>query len=123
MSELAFIRKAERLLRDKWAYSSEYDISDRVLSGIHMSSSSMRKSVTWVPGVSVGLILIASLFLVNFSDTFAWVEIAMGDVFVIPVNIVLGLILSAYIAAFIASQISRLSSYMHPEFKNHSVKR
>lgn len=118
MSELSDIRKAERMLQDKWFFSPEYDLSPRVLSQIRATSYATRKSTTWIPGLSVGVVLVASLFLVNFSDTFAWIELAMGDTFIIPVNIVLGLIISAYLAAFIASQIQRLSQYTH-----HGVKR
>jgi cytochrome c oxidase assembly factor CtaG len=113
MNELTAVRDIERMLRDKWPAASSPDFSHAVMSRLPSPSVPERKKTSWIPGFSGGVVIVSSLFLVNFSDSFAWMVRVMGDEFVIPVNIVLGLCLTCYLGGCIASQSSRLSHYLH----------
>ncbi len=106
-----------RLLEEKSIWEMDKDIKDNVMDKIQRQSVFAEKRISGLKWVVIGIIIFASMFLINFSESFMWLKEQFGSSFVIPMSIVLGLVLTVYLMLFTSSNIDFLEKYLHLIYK------
>lgn len=105
------------LLADMRSFESvpaDFDMTDRIMRSILALNSNVpieAKNVSMLKWIAVGCLILFSMVVVRFSKTYIWIKAAYGDYFDAPMYLVFGIILTAYIALFIASHIDQLSHF------------
>ena len=99
------------------SFVTQKDMTDAIMAEVYKHENLYEHNVSYFKWISVGSIIIASRFLVSFSDTHIWLNSHFGINFEIPLNIVLGLVISIYLILFIASHIDDLKKAIHFPFK------
>ena len=91
----------------------EIDISNSIMekiSELHIIHEQNVSSVKWL---TVGSIILASIFLLPFSESLSWLRIHFAGNLEIPLSIVLGLVISIYAIIYIATHLDELKHLMH----------
>ncbi|MBN2040815.1 MAG: hypothetical protein JW864_12300 [Spirochaetes bacterium] len=81
------------------------DMAGIIMDKISDSNIAFEKHISFYRWLFAGLVISASMFLIPYSDSFAWLKQHFGSGLEIPVNIVLGLVVTSYAASFIGTHI------------------
>ena len=81
------------------------NITDRIMAGIKARGVTYSRKVPLFNWVSVELILIASFFMVPFSEVTLWMKQYFGRDLEVPLNIVMGALLCLYSVIFIGTHL------------------
>lgn len=114
----AMQNKYKRLAQDQ-PFEMHRDISTSIMLEVLQSPIQYKKQVSYFKWISVGVVIVASRFLVSFSDTYIWLNQEFGGNYELPLNIVLGSVISVYSALFIGSHLKdmkRFSKYIQKKF-------
>lgn len=84
------------------------DFAARILGSIGTESETAAAPISFRNWIAVGITIIAAMILSPLSRDFGWVESTFGSNFLIPLNIVLGLVLALYCALFIGSHLAEI---------------
>jgi len=106
-SLLADMRSFEPVPED---FDMTYCIMRSILA-LHSNVPIEAKNVSMLKWIAAGLLILFSMVVVRFSKTYIWIKAAYGDYFEAPMYLVFGIILTVYIALFIASHIDELSHF------------
>ena len=112
--EAAAMRWALEMLRKEELHSAYGDISGSVMDAVRNSGNSYGRTMPLRNWVSGEVIIIASIFLVQFSDDRHWLNSFFGSNLEVPLYIVLGVLVTVYSALFVVSRLE--------EFKEKVVK-
>jgi len=104
-SEILAMRNIFRNARIHSTVAIPRDLTDSIMAKIGDSSELFEKSISFYRWLFVGIVIFASMFLISFSNSFTWLKQQFGSVLEIPVNIVLGFVISLYAASFIGTHI------------------
>ena len=86
------------------------DLSERIMAAIAAEApEKAREHVSFRNWISVGATIVAAMVLSPFGADFGWIERNFGTGFLLPVNIVLGLVLALYCALFIGTHLTEFS--------------
>ncbi len=109
--------EAERLrialadLRNAPLPVSDIDVADAVMVEIERLES-YRRDVPMYNWVGGGLAILGGIVLVSFSDSLAWLQSSFGGNFEVPLSIVLGIVITLYASAFIATHLDMAGNWM-----------
>lgn len=106
--EIDSLQQAYIALLDAAPYELPRDLSGPLYDEIAKQCPSYRREMSYTRWLVVGFILIASRIAVTFSDTLVVLQGHYGGRLDIPLNIVLGLVMSIYAALFIGTHIEEL---------------
>ena len=87
------------------------DVSDAVMAEVERLES-YRRDVPMYNWVGGGFAILVGIVLVSFSDSFAWLRGSFGRNFEMPLSIVLGIVITLYASAFIATHLDMAESWM-----------
>ncbi len=110
-AEAAALDAALRELRQTPLPGSDIDVSDAVMAEIERRES-YRRDVPMYNWVGGGLVILGSIVLVSFSDSLAWLRGSYGGNFEVPLSIVLGIVITLYASAFIATHLEMVEGWM-----------
>lgn len=110
-AEAAALDAALRELRQTPLSRRDMDVSDAVMAEIERLES-YRRDVPMYNWVGGGLAILGGIVLVSFSDSFAWLRGSFGGDFEVPLSIVLGIVITLYASAFIATHLDMAESWM-----------
>ena len=113
-SEVRAMQSAFDLLKKEEFHSSVDDLSGSVMAVVRNSGNSYGRRVHIFNWISGEVIIIASIFLVQFSDDRNWLNNFFGSNLEVPLYIVLGILVTVYSALFAVSRLG--------EFKERVVK-
>jgi hypothetical protein len=82
-----------------------------IMRAVGASGVSYSRKMPMLNWLSAGIILIASLVLVQFSETLIWLKDHFGRDLEVPLNIVLGIVFSIYSIIFIGTHLDELKDY------------
>ncbi len=110
-AEAGRIRSAVEELRRMPLPVAEIDVGDAVMAEIERMESYRRKVplYNWAAG---GMAILGGVVLVSFSDSFAWLQSSFGRNFEMPLSIVLGVVITLYASAFIATHLDAAEQWM-----------
>ncbi len=81
------------------------DLSRVIMNKIYSSSYVYKKSISSTKWVTVGSLILLSIFLIPFSDSFTWLKLYFKGSLEIPLSIVLGSVITLYAVLFIATHL------------------
>lgn len=84
------------------------DFTDKVMLNIKLRGVTYTNTVSTTNWIGAGVILLSSIFLLQYSDSFIWLKEHFGVDLELPLSIVLGLSISAYAVAFIGTHYDEL---------------
>ncbi len=107
-------------LQDTSPYSLKSNtLKNDVMEQIFKTGKEYNYQISYFKWVSVGTIIIASRFLFSYSNSHKWLSNQFGTNFDLPLNIVLGTIISVYALVFIGSHtedLKKISKYFTNKF-------
>lgn len=86
-------------------YEMFMDMTGNIMNRIEELEFYYIKSVSNFKWLSAGIIIFASIFLVQFSNSFSWLKYQFGGNLEIPINIAFGVILSVYTLFFTGAHV------------------
>ncbi|MBN2080531.1 MAG: hypothetical protein JW838_16295 [Spirochaetes bacterium] len=99
-------------LREEAPYPMDRDLCERVMAEVFNSDISYEHEVSPTQWGVVGFIILMSLFLIPFSDSFGWLRGHFGRGLELPVSIVLGLAMTIFALAGVFSHMEGLKKIM-----------
>ncbi len=116
-NEISKLMAAMDLLENDSIWKTERNITGYVMDRISLQSVYSEKRVSGIKWILIGAVIISSILLINFSDSFIWLKEQYGSNFVIPLSIVLGLAITAYMMILTLSNYDYLEKYLHYIYK------
>jgi hypothetical protein len=111
--EIFELRNLFRSLRDVTPFDMDVDLSDLVMYRIKESEINYGNTISSIKWLIVGSVIFASIFLIHFSHSLLWLKFHLGRDLLIPLNIVMGLVISIYSAFVIGAHIDKLKTFMN----------
>ncbi len=105
------------LLRNDSLYKSSYDISSSVMDIIRRESVFPAKTISGLKWVSIGSIIFLSILLINFSESFVWLKKEFGSDYTLPMSLVMGFIVTAYVTILVGCNYENIKKYMDLHLK------
>lgn len=99
-------------LREEAPYPMDRDLCEKVMKDVFTSDVSYEHEVSLTQWGVVGLIILMSLFLIPFSDSFGWLRGHFGRGLELPVSIVLGLAMTIFALVGVFSHMEGLKKLM-----------
>jgi len=81
------------------------NITDSIMLGILLTGRSYSRHVRTSHWVIAGAVILSSIFMVSYSSSANWISCHFGRSFELPLHLVLGLSISAYVSLFIGSLV------------------
>lgn len=103
--EAGAMRAALAIVRNEEPRRSYEDLSGRVMAVVRNSGNSYGRKMPLLNWISGEIILVASIVLVQFSDTRHWLNDFFGSDLEVPLYIVLGILVTLYSAMFAVSRL------------------
>lgn len=113
-AEAKRLEKGLLSLRGDFRFRSP-DFSDAVMSAIRGAPIPAPEPVSFRNWLVVGVVLLAATGLSPLGAAFEWVKSSFGTGFLVPLNIVLGLMLAGYCALFIGTHLDEFSQRLKPK--------
>jgi hypothetical protein len=99
-------------LRTQAPFAMDRDVCEKIMVDVFISRAKYEHHVSGFQWGAVGAIILISLFLIPFSDSFGWLRIRFGTGLEIPISIALGLTFSIYALAGIFSNLEGLKKFV-----------
>ena len=103
--EVAMLNSALNEIRVFNPFPMKRDMTYQIMSKINPPGLAYERKISTFNWVSAGLVILASIFLVSYSESLSWLKGQFGKNLEVPLNIVLGITISAYLIAFIGSHV------------------
>jgi len=116
-TEIETFRHACDLLLDDSPFEMRRDLSGLILDKVTGDYPSYRREMSYARWFLAGFIIIASRLAVSYSDTMVSLQGHYGGRLEIPLNIVLGLVVSIYAVLFIGTHVEELKRIARLYFK------
>ncbi len=88
------------------------DMGDGVMRMIRLSATTYGRSMSLFNWMSGEILIIASLVLIQFNDPRVWLEGHFGGSLEVPLNIVLGLVITVYSSVFIGTHLKEFKGFV-----------
>ncbi len=96
------------VLRHLSPFDPGIDIAAEVMEAISKLSPVPEHTISNLKWISVGSIILMSLFLISFSKSQQWLTARFGGHLMIPLSVVMGLAMSLYAILFISTHLEEL---------------
>jgi hypothetical protein len=110
--DIAYLSSRFQALREEAPFDMDRDRCEEIMLTVFSSVVHYDHHVTGFQWGAVGLVILVSLFLIPFSNSFGWLRNFFGAGLEIPLSIVLGLVFSAYALAGIFSNLEELKKFV-----------
>ena len=117
--EIKGLQKVFTVARLESPYRMTSDLVDNIMQRITISNVAYERNVSSARWLSAGVIILASILMVSYSDSFIWVRGRFGRDIEIPINIVLGFIITSYSASYIATHLENIKKVL--DFIHHKM--
>ena len=115
--EIYKLMAAMDLLEGESVWKTERNITGYVMDKISLQNVYSEKRVSGIKWMIIGAVIVSSILLINFSNSFIWLKEQYGSDFAIPLSIVLGLAITAYMMVLTLSNFDYLEKYLHYIYK------
>ncbi|OHD66768.1 MAG: hypothetical protein A2176_11105 [Spirochaetes bacterium RBG_13_51_14] len=109
--DIALLNSMLETLKYDSPFVMDRDMSEKIMIEVFQSPVNYEHHISGLKWSVVGLIIVVSMFLIPFSNTFGWLRQYFGRGLELPVSIVLGLLLSIYSLAGIFSNLEELKKF------------
>jgi hypothetical protein len=98
-------------MRTEASHDMDRDLCEQIMLDVFRSGVQYEHNVSGLQWGVVGAIILVSMFLIPFSDSFGWLRNYFGSGLEIPVSIVLGMALCIYAMVGISSNLEHLKKF------------
>ena len=88
------------------------NLTDQVMRVVLNSDAVYEKNISSAKWLFTGLVILASIFLVSYSDSLIWLRSHFGSILEVPLFIVLGFVITIYSALYIGSHMDDLKKFI-----------
>ncbi|MCU0822440.1 MAG: hypothetical protein MUC95_08205 [Spirochaetes bacterium] len=110
--EIYSLQNTFSLLRESAPFDMLDSLSSLVMNSIYASPVYYGRNVSSTKWLSVGGLIVLSMMGITFSNSFASLKGYFGEYFEIPLNIVMGLVITVYVAFFIGSHLEETKKFL-----------
>lgn len=110
--EVAALTAALDIVAAESPFNAQRGLSLSIMNKIERGSLSHVRKVSGVKWVLSGTVIFFSILLLNFSDSFIWLEEQFGSQYTLPLSVVLGLVLTAYLSIVVGCNYEAVKKYM-----------
>ena len=110
--EIAALTAALDILASEAPFKADRSLSFSIMNKITKESLSHGGKVSGGKWVFAGTVIFSSILLLNFSESFIWLEEQFGSQYTLPLSIVLGLVLTAYLSIVVGCNYEAVKKYM-----------
>lgn len=103
--EIHTLQKAFMSFRRTSAFVMPEEMKNAIMLSVKNSQVTYEKNVSSIKWLFVGTMLFASILLIPYSDSLIWLKVQFGRDLEIPLNIVLGFLITLYSVSFIGSHL------------------
>ncbi|HOP64438.1 MAG TPA: hypothetical protein PK906_13740 [Spirochaetota bacterium] len=114
--EVAAMTAALDILSSGSPYAAPRGLAGSIMNSILRQSLSHAGKISGVKWVSAGTVIFMSILLINFSDSFIWLKQQFGSLYTLPLSIVLGLVLTAYLSFVVGCNYEAVKKYYTDHF-------
>ena len=100
-------------LRSEEPFAIDRDLCEKIMMEVFLSRTQYEHHVSGFQWGAAGSIILISLFLIPFSNSFGWLRTRFGTGLEMPVSIVLGLTFSVFVLAGIFSNLDQLKKFVN----------
>jgi hypothetical protein len=115
--EIFVMRDTFKSFRNTAPFEMTGDISDFVMYRIKGFEKNFSNTISSFKWLMVGSVILASIFLIPFSNSLLWLKVHFGRDLLIPLNIVMGLAISIYSVFVIGAHIDELKTFMNSLYR------
>ena len=115
--EIYSLQNTFLMLRESAPFDILDNLSSLVMNSIYAGPVLYPKNVSSAKWLSVGLLIILSMFGITFSNSFHLLKDYFGLPLEIPLNIVMGLAITIYVALFIGSHLEETRKFLSYFYK------
>jgi hypothetical protein len=108
-SEIFNLKKNIDSLAGDSMFKPKVDLTESIMKNIELLEISYDHNISIVRWVAVGLIILLSMFLLPFNNSFSWARGQFGGTLEIPLNIIMGLAITVYAVVFIGTHTKDLN--------------
>lgn len=119
-AEIHMLMAVFKSLEARPVWRTERNITGSVMDSLRIERKYAERKVSGFNWVLIGLVIFSSILLVNFSNSFLWLNEQFGLEFIIPFSIVLGSILTVYIVLLTISNYEIMVKYLNIIHKGRS---
>ncbi len=94
-------------------YCLERDLCEKIMVEVFHSKVQYEHNVGGIKWALVGLLILMSIFLIPFSNSFGWLRQYFGAGLEVPVSMALGIAISVYATIGIFSNLGILKKFVH----------
>jgi hypothetical protein len=110
--DIAYLNSQFLSLRSQAPFQMDRNRVEDIMLAVFKSDARYDHHVSGFQWGFVGFIILVSLFIIPFSNSFGWLRNYFGAGLEIPLSIVLGLVFSAYALAGIFSNLDELKKFV-----------
>jgi hypothetical protein len=103
--EIQSLKKIFTKAQNSYCFPMPEDLSGIIMEKITESNIIYEGKVSSSKWLLTGVIIFVSIFLISYSDSFIWLRQYFGSDLEIPLNLVLGMVITLYAASFIGSHL------------------
>lgn len=111
--EILFLTEQFKSLLATSSFDMKKDISEAVMLKIKELEINFEQNISNFKWITAGSIIWASIFLMSFSDSIAWLQSQFGAYLEIPLRIVMGLVVSFYAALYIGTHLDQIKKALN----------
>ncbi len=104
-SEIQLLKIEFQKIRNSAPYEIPEDITETVMAQVQLLEKSYENEISYFKWIAVGVIIVGSRFVFTFSDSLVWLQGHFGKQLDIPLNIILGLVMTGYAILFVGTHI------------------
>ncbi len=103
--EILSLQKNLNKVKRSEPFEMPNDLSSVIMDRIFASPVLYKKNISSTKWLSAGSLIFLSIFMISFSDSFTWLRHHFKGDLEVPLNIVMGIIITLYIALFIGAHL------------------
>lgn len=115
--EAAAIIAAMDLLSAESPYTAPAGLPLIIMNRILDESLSHVGKVSGTKWAVVGTVIFSSILLINFSESFLWLQEQFGSQYTLPLSIVMGLVITAYLSIVVGCNYEAMKKYYQDHFQ------
>ncbi len=115
--EVAAMIAAMDLLSTESPYAAPAGLQLIIMNRILGESLSHVGKVSGTKWAAVGTVIFSSILLINFSDSFIWLQEQFGSQYTLPLSIVMGLVITAYLSIVVGCNYEAMKKYYQDHFQ------
>ena len=111
--EISHLQNKFEEIHNDSAFTVPYDLTGLIMNRIALLKEVHTRDISDGKWVIAWITIVASIALVTYSEPFRWLERYFGSSFDIPLNIVMGIVITTYSAFFIGTHLERFKSKLN----------